>query len=68
MLFFLAFLKDPAKAALKYGLGAYLIGKKKQSTLSDKILLIFPATEICVELCYQSTRGHLPPRSASFET
>ena len=28
---------------------------------------IFPATEICAELCCQSTWGHLPQLSAKFE-
>ena len=30
-------------------------------------MLIFPATEICAELCCQSTWGHLPQLSAKFE-
>ena len=30
-------------------------------------MLIFPATEICTELCCQSTWGHLPQLSAKFE-
>ena len=30
-------------------------------------MVIFPATEICAELCCQSTWGHLPQLSAKFE-
>ena len=30
-------------------------------------MLVFPATEICTELCCQSTWGHLPQLSAKFE-
>ena len=30
-------------------------------------MLIFPATEICTELCCQSTWGHLPQLSVKFE-
>ena len=30
-------------------------------------MLIFPAKEICAELCCQSTWGHLPELSAKFE-
>ena len=30
-------------------------------------MLIFSATEICAELCFQSTWGHLPQLSAKFE-
>ena len=30
-------------------------------------MLIFPATEICAELCCQTTWGHLPQLSAKFQ-
>ena len=42
----------------------YLIGQKIFTILH---MLIFPATEICAELCCQSTWGHLPQLSAKFE-
>ena len=44
----------------------YLIGQKIFTILR---MLIFPATEICadLELCCQSTWGHLPQLSAKFE-
>ena len=41
-----------------------LIGQKIFAILR---MLIFPATEICAELCCQSTWGHLPQLSAKFE-
>ena len=43
----------------------HLIGQKTFAILH---MLIFPATEICAELCCQSTWGHLPQLSAKFET
>ena len=42
----------------------HLIGQKIFTILR---MLIFPATEICAELCCQSTWGHLPQLSAKFE-
>ena len=42
----------------------YLIGQKIFTILR---MVIFPATEICAELCCQSTWGHLPQLSAKFE-
>ena len=42
----------------------YLIGQKIFTILR---MLIFPATEICAELCCQCTWGHLPQLSAKFE-
>ena len=42
----------------------HLIGQKIFTILR---MLIFPATEICAELCCQSTWGHLPHLSAKFE-
>ena len=42
----------------------HLIGQKIFAILR---MLIFPATEICAELCCQSTWGHLPQLSAKFE-
>ena len=42
----------------------HLIGQKIFAILR---LLIFPATEICAELCCQCTWGHLPQLSAKFE-
>ena len=42
----------------------HLIGQKILTILH---MLIFPATEICAELCCQSTWGHLPQLSAKFE-
>ena len=42
----------------------HLIGQKIFTILR---MLIFPATEICAELCYPSTWGHLPQLSAKFE-
>ena len=41
-----------------------MIGQKIFTILR---MLIFPATEICAELCCQSTWGHLPQLSAKFE-
>ena len=42
----------------------HLIGQKIFTILR---MLIFPATEICAELCGQSTLGHLTQLSAKFE-
>ena len=42
----------------------HLIGQKIFTILR---MLIFSATEICAELCCQSTWGHLPQLSAKFE-
>ena len=42
----------------------HLIGQK---ILAILCMLIFPATEICAELCCQSTWGHLPQLSAKFD-
>ena len=42
----------------------HLIGQKIFTILR---MLIFPATEICAELCCQSTWGNLPQLSAKFE-
>jgi len=42
----------------------YLIGQKLFTILR---MVIFPATEICAELCCQSTWGHLHQLSAKFE-
>ena len=42
----------------------HLIGQKNLAILQ---MPIFPATEICAELCYQSTWVHLPQLSAKFE-
>ena len=42
----------------------HLIGQKVFTILR---MLIFPATEICAELCCQSTWGYLPQLSATFE-
>ena len=42
----------------------HLIGQKIFAILC---MHIFPATEICAELCCQSTWGHLPQLSAKFE-
>ena len=42
----------------------HLIGQKIFTFLH---MLIFPATEICAELCCQSTWGHLSQLSAKFE-
>ena len=42
----------------------HLIG---QNILAILGMLIFPATEICAEVCCQSTRGNLPQQSAKFE-
>ena len=44
----------------------HLIGQKIFAILTLR-MLIFPATEICAELCCQSTWGHLPQLSAKFE-
>ena len=45
----------------------HLIGQKI-FTIRILRMLIFPATEICAELCCQSTWGHLPELSANFES
>ena len=42
----------------------HVIGPKILAILR---VLIFPATEICAELCCQSTWGRLPQLSAKFE-
>ena len=42
----------------------HLIGQKIFTILR---MLIFPATEICAELCCQSTWGHFPQLSAKLE-
>ena len=42
----------------------HLIG---QNILAMMKSAYFPATEICAELCCQSTWGHLPQLSAMFE-
>ena len=42
----------------------YLIGQKIFTIL---LMLIFPATAICAELCCQCTWGHLPQLSVKFE-
>ena len=42
----------------------HLIGQKIFTIIR---MLIIPATEICAELCCQSTWGHLPQLSAKFE-
>ena len=42
----------------------HLIGQK---ILAILCMLIFPATEICAELCCQSIWEHLPQLSAKFE-
>ena len=44
----------------------HLIGRR-QKIFTILCMLIFPATEICTELCCQSTWGHLPQLSAKFE-
>ena len=50
------------------------IGQKKKTILDwpedfhhPTYAYIFAATEICAELCYQSTWGHLPQLSTKFE-
>ena len=47
----------------------HLIGQKILANLRNMYtMLIFPATEICAELCCQSTWGHLPQLYAKFES
>ena len=53
------------QTALKFEFRSmHLIGQKIFTILR---MLIFSATEICAELCCQSTWGHLPQLSAKFE-
>ena len=53
------------QTALKFEFRSmHLIGQKIFTILR---MLIFPATEICAELCCQFTWGHLPQLSAKFE-
>ena len=53
------------QTALKFEFRSmHLIGQKIFTILR---MLIFSATEICAELCCQSTWGHFPQLSAKFE-
>ena len=49
-------------------LGAYIwLARRKGQILASLRLLIFPATEVCAELCCQSIWGHLPQLIAKLE-
>ena len=55
------------QTALKFEFQEHASDWPEDFSYPPTFMLIFPATEICAELCCQSTWGHLPQLSAKFE-